>query len=72
MKSCFECGHMVADAAKVCPKCGAKKPGQPAFLRSLDAVASGAMGIGCLIILLPLLVVLAIALFRIFASLFGF
>ena len=67
MKSCYECGDQVAETVKVCPSCGAQKPGKTALLRYLSTAANAMMGIGCLIILAPLLIVLALAI----ASLLG-
>ena len=67
MKACYECGHQVAETAKLCPSCGAQKPGEPALLRYLSMAGNAMMGIGCLIILVPLLIVLALAI----ASLLG-
>jgi len=55
MKQCRECGHEVSTSAKACPECGATKPTQGSVQHGLQSLGSGAMKVGCAIVLIPVL-----------------
>jgi ABC-type ATPase with predicted acetyltransferase domain len=57
LKKCHECGAEISTAAKACPKCGAPAP--------LEAIGKGLMGLGCLLILVPIAIVLLIIVFSV-------
>ena len=55
MKPCRECKTDISSRAKTCPHCGLKKPHQHPFFRGMEELSNALMGIGLLIILLPIL-----------------
>ena len=61
MTPCRECGHQVANRAKMCPNCGVKKPTATKIEAGLDAFAAGAFKLGMVLCLLAVLVVACIA-----------
>ena len=60
MKPCRECGHQIANRAKVCPNCGVKKPAATAAEAGLDAFAGFTAKLGCLIMILVVTVFVVI------------
>ena len=60
MKPCRECGHQVANRAKICPSCGVKKPTATKAEANLDAVAATAFKASFAVVFLGLLVLLAV------------
>ena len=55
LKPCRECKAKISSRAKVCPRCGLKKPHQHPFARGFNEITNGLMGLGLLLILVPLL-----------------
>ena len=66
LKECGECKASISSYAKVCPKCGVNKPFQSAGARGFKTITDAMMGIGCLIMLLPLLAALVAVVFALF------
>ena len=63
---CRECNTEISERAKVCPHCGVNKPFQGAGARGFKTITDAMMGIGCLIILLPLLAALVAMVYALF------
>lgn len=54
--NCKECGKEVSDKADKCPHCGVSNPSGSAITGCADVLH----GIGCIIMLLPILIVLIV------------